>query len=295
MQLMSDQAITAAIAAPQTAKQPLSSYTDIYPVSGWAALKLGELWQYRELLLFLMWREIKVRYKQTLIGAGWALIQPLLTMVIFTLFFGRLARMPSDGVPYSVFSLTALVPWTFFANGLTLSSNSLVGNANLIGKVYFPRLLIPLATILSGFVDLVLAFVLLVLFALYKSVHIGLAVLWLPVFVLLATVCCLGVGLWLSALNVEYRDVRYVIPFLTQIWLFATPVAYPSSLLSEPWRTLYGLNPMVGVVQGFRWAVLGTARPDMHMLALSWTVAATLLITGAFYFRRMEQSFADIV
>lgn len=292
MQFMASEA---AVPVPSVTPTGPDAYTEIYPASGWAALKLGELWQYRELLVFLTWREIKVRYKQTAIGAGWALIQPLFTMVIFTIFFGRLAKMPSDGVPYSVFSLTALVPWTFFANGLLLSSNSLVGNANLIGKVYFPRLLIPVSSIFSGFIDFILGFLLLVIFCVYEGVSIHGTILWLPFFLLLATVACLGVGLWFSALNVEYRDIRYVIPFLTQLWLFATPVVYPGSLLREPWRTIYGLNPMVGVVEGFRWAVLGTAPPAPAMLAVSAVTALLILITGAFYFRRMEQSFADIV
>ncbi len=289
---MASKAAAGLASAPQRAPD---AYTEIYPLTGWAGLKVRELWQYRELLLFLTWREIKVRYKQTAIGAGWALIQPLFTMLIFTLFFGRLAKMPSEGVPYSVFSLTALVPWIFFANGMTLSSNSLVGNANLIGKVYFPRLLIPISSIFSGFVDFILAFVLLCLFCVYEGVGVHATILWLPLFLLLATVACLGVGLWFSALNVEYRDVRYIIPFLTQIWLFATPVVYPGSLLRGPWRTLYGLNPMVGVVEGFRWAVLGTARPEGGMLAASAVMALIILISGAFYFRRMEQGFADIV
>jgi len=287
--------LEAAINAPPVPESGPDAYTEIYPASGWAALKLGELWQYRELLVFLTLREIKVRYKQTAIGAGWALIQPLFTMLIFTLFFGRLAKMPSEGVPYSVFSLTALVPWIFFANGLTLSSNSLVGNANLIGKVYFPRLLIPVSSVFSGFVDFILAFLLLAIFCFYKGVPVHATILWLPLFLLLATVVCLGVGLWFSALNVEYRDIRYIIPFMTQLWLFATPVVYPGSLLKEPWRTIYGLNPMVGVVEGFRWAVLGTARPATAMLVVSIAAALLVLITGAFYFRRMEQSFADVV
>jgi lipopolysaccharide transport system permease protein len=287
--------LEAAIKAPSAPESGPDAYTEIYPPSGWAALKLGELWHYRELLLFLTWREIKVRYKQTAIGAGWALIQPLFTMLIFTLFFGRLAKMPSEGVPYSVFSLTALVPWIFFANGLTLSSNSLVGNANLIGKVYFPRLLIPVSSVFSGFVDFILAFLLLAIFCIYKGVALHVTILWLPLFLLLATVACLGVGLWFSALNVEYRDVRYILPFVTQLWLFATPVVYPGSLLKEPWRTIYGLNPLVGVVEGFRWAVLGTAQPATGMLVISVATALLILITGAFYFRRMEQSFADVV
>jgi lipopolysaccharide transport system permease protein len=263
--------------------------------SGWVDLKLKELFDYRELLYFLTWREIKVRYKQTAIGAVWALLQPLLTMLIFTVFFGRLAKVPSDGIPYSVFTLTALVPWTFFANGLTLSSNSLVQNANLVKKVYFPRLTIPISAVMSGIIDFALSFVLLVGFMAIKGYLPSARVLWLPLFLLLALITCLGVGLWLAALNVEYRDIRYTVPFLTQIWMFATPVAYPSSLLHDPWRTLYGLNPMVGVVEGFRWALLGSGNAPGPLLAASSAAAVLILITGAFYFRRMEKNFADVV
>ena len=269
--------------------------THIVPTSGWVSLRLGELAEYRELLYFLVWRDVVVRYKQTVLGAAWALIQPLFTMVVFSLFFGRLAGVPSDGVPYPIFTLTALVPWTFFATGMSLASNSLVGSANLITKVYFPRLTIPLATVLSGLVDFALAFALLVVMMLFYGIVPDLRVLWLPLFVALALVTALGVGLWLSALNVQFRDVRYVVPFLTQLWLFATPIAYPSSLLHGWWRTVYGLNPMVGVVEGFRWALLGVGRGPDATLAASVAAAVVLLVSGAFYFRRMERSFADVV
>jgi lipopolysaccharide transport system permease protein len=267
----------------------------IAPSKGWVSLKLHELWEYRELLYFLIWRDIKVRYKQTALGATWAIIQPVFTMLVFSLFFGHLGKIPSDGIPYPIFSFAALLPWTFFANGLGQSSNSLVGNANLITKIYFPRLIVPLAAVFSGIVDFLLAFVVLLGMVLYYGLVPTLNVFWLPLFVLLALVTSLGVGLWLSALNVEYRDVRYVVPFITQFWLFATPIAYPSSLLPEPWRTIYGLNPMVGVVEGFRWALLGTKTAPGPIIAVSSAVALVILVTGAFYFRRMEKTFADIV
>ena len=267
----------------------------IAPSKGWVSLKLRELWEYRELLYFLVWRDIKVRYKQTALGASWAIIQPFFTMVVFSLFFGHLGKIPSDGIPYPLFSFAALVPWTFFANGLGQSSNSLVGNANLITKIYFPRLIVPLASVFSSIVDFLLAFIVLLGMMLYYGIAPTLNVFWLPLFVFLALVTSLGVGLWFSALNVEYRDVRYVVPFITQFWLFATPIAYPSSLLSQPWRTIYGLNPMVGVVEGFRWALLGTNTAPGPIIAVSSAAALVILVTGAFYFRRMEKTFADIV
>jgi lipopolysaccharide transport system permease protein len=267
----------------------------IQPSSGWVSLKLGELWAYRELLYFLIWRDVKVRYKQTALGAAWAIIQPVSTMVVFSLFFGKLAKMPSDGIPYPIFSFAALVPWTFFSTGLAQSSNSLVASAKLITKVYFPRLVIPLATVLAGVVDFVLALLVLLAMMFYYQIVPTINVLWLPLFLLLAVVTSLGVGLWLSSLNVKYRDVRYVVPFLTQFWLFATPIAYPSSLLQEPWRTIYGLNPMVGVVEGFRWALLGSRISAWSIVLVSALAALFVLITGAFYFRRMEKNFADIV
>lgn len=269
--------------------------TRIEARSGWLSLDLASLWKHRELLYFLIWREIKVRYKQTALGAAWALLQPLLTMLIFTLFFGRLAKMPSDGVPYSVFAFTGLVPWTFFANAITLSSNSLVNSSNLITKVYFPRLAIPIASALSGLVDLAVSFAFVVLMLLYYRIPITWKFVFIPLFVLLAAATALGVGFWLSALNVKYRDVRHTIPFLVQFWMYATPIVYPSSLIREPWRTVFGVNPMVGVVEGFRWALLGSsARPGL-MLAVSSASALILLISGAFYFRRVERSFADLV
>ncbi len=265
------------------------------PSRGWTSLNLRELWEYRELLYFLVWRDIKVRYKQTLLGAAWAIIQPFLTMVVFSLFFGNLARVPSDGVPYPLFAYVGLVPWVFFANGLTLSSNSLVGSAHLITKVYFPRLAIPISTVLSGIVDFVLAFIVLLGMMVFFGVFPTWNIIFLPVFLLLALTTSLGVGLWLSALNVQFRDVRYIVPFLTQFWLFATPIAYPGSLLSEPWRTLYALNPMVGVVEGFRWALLGTNTGPGLMILVSSLAACALLVSGALYFRRMERTFADVV
>jgi lipopolysaccharide transport system permease protein len=265
------------------------------PSKGWVSLRLNELWDYRELLYFLIWRDVKVRYKQTALGAAWAIIQPFFTMVVFSLFFGKLAQISSDGVPYPIFSFAALVPWTFFANGLGQSSNSLVSSSNLIKKVYFPRLIIPISTAVSEIVDFALAFAVLIVMMAYFKVHLTWNIFWLPLFLLLALTTSLGVGLWLSALNVKYRDVRYVVPFLTQFWMFATPIAYPSSLLSEPWRTLYGLNPMVGVVEGFRWALLGTNAAPGLMIMASSSASLVILVSGAFYFRRMEKTFADTV
>jgi lipopolysaccharide transport system permease protein len=267
----------------------------IEPASRLVPLQLGELWEYRELLYFLIWREVKVRYKQTALGVAWAVLQPVATMVVFSLFFGRLARVPSEGVPYPLFAFTALVPWTFFANGLTQAANSVVLNQNLVTKIYFPRLAIPIATVLAGTVDLVLSFLLLVVLMMYYGVPLSPRLLWLVPCTLLAFATALGVGFWLAALHVQYRDVRYTVPFLVQLWLFATPIAYPSTLLSEPWRTVYGVNPMVGVVEGFRWALLGTGVGPGAMVAVSAVVAVLLMVSGALYFRRMEQTFADVV
>jgi lipopolysaccharide transport system permease protein len=277
------------------AREPDVPVVRVEPSRSWVPLKLGELWAYRELLYFLIWRDVKVRYKQTLLGAAWAILQPVLTMAIFSFFFGRLARVPSDGIPYPIFAYTALVPWTLFAHGLNQGSNSLVGGANLLKKVYFPRLCMPLAAVLSGVVDFLLAFVVLIIMMLYYGVSLSLRIWSVPLFVLLTLVVALAVGLWFSALNVHYRDVRFVVPFLLQVWLFATPIAYPSSLLTEPWRTLYGLNPMVGVVEAFRWALLGAPTTPGAMVGVSALVALGLLVSGAYYFRRMERTFADIV
>jgi lipopolysaccharide transport system permease protein len=274
---------------------PIEIITRIEPSRGWVPLRLAELWAYRELLYFLTWRDVKVRYKQTALGVAWAVIQPLFTMLVFSVFFGKLAKVPSDGIPYPIFCYTALVPWTLFANGLTQSSNSLVGSSNLITKVYFPRLIIPLSTAFSAAIDFLFAFgVLVVMMAVYR-VPLSTNLLALPLFVLLAVVTSLGVGLWLSALNVQFRDVKYVVPFITQFWMLATPIAYSSSLLREPWRTLYGLNPMAGVVEGFRWALLGLRTAPRPILLVSSLAALLILVSGAFYFRRMEKTFADIV
>jgi lipopolysaccharide transport system permease protein len=267
----------------------------IRPSKGWIALNLADLWQYRELIYFLAWRDIKVRYKQTALGVAWAVIQPFFTMVVFSIVFGRLAKIPSDGVPYPIFAYCALLPWQLFAYALGQSSNSLVANQQLITKVYFPRLVIPISTILAGLVDFLVAFVVLIGMMLYYGTTPTAAVWTLPLFLLLAVGTALGVGLWLSALNVQYRDVRYVIPFLTQFWLFATPIAYPSSLIPGAWRTLFGLNPMAGVVEGFRWALLGTGSPPRGLLGASVVVALALLLSGLYYFRRMERTFADLV
>lgn len=267
----------------------------IEPSDGWVSLRLSELWEYRELLYFLAWRDIKVRYKQTVLGVSWAILQPFLTMLIFSLFFGLLAQLPSDGVPYPIFTFTALVPWTFFANGLNQAANSLVSSANLIKKVYFPRLVLPISVVLAGVPDFFLSFLVLLGMSLYYGITPDpFRLLALPLLLALSFVIALGVGLWLSALNVKYRDIRYVVTFLTQVWMFATPVAYPASLLPERWQPLYGLNPMVGVVEGFRWALLNTDTVSGSAIAASSVTATLILISGVFYFRRTEKSFADV-
>lgn len=267
----------------------------IDPPKSWASIGLRELWDYRELLYFLTWRDIKVRYKQTALGAAWAVIQPFFMMVVFSLFFGKLAGVPSDGIPYPVFAFCGLLPWQLFAHALTESSNSLVGNQNLITKVYFPRLVVPIAAVLGGVVDFAIAFVILLAMMFYFGIVPGWAIVTLPLFIVLAITTALAVGLWLSALNVKYRDVRYTINFLVQFWLFATPVAYPSSLIPVQWRWAYGLNPMAGVVEGFRWALLGKTDPPGALLAVSIAVVVLLLMGGLYYFRKMEQEFADVV
>ncbi|HEY0404972.1 MAG TPA: ABC transporter permease [Pyrinomonadaceae bacterium] len=267
----------------------------IRPAQGWTAPELKEVWAYRELLYFLTWRDIKVRYKQTALGAAWAVIQPFFMMLVFSLFFGRLAGVPSDNIPYPVFTFCALLPWQLFAQALAESSNSLVANERLITKVYFPRLVVPVAAVLGGLVDFAIAFVVLLGMMAYYRIVPGMAVIYLPLFVLLAVMTALGVGLWLSALNVQYRDVRYTLTFLTQFWMFLTPVAYPSSIVPEKWRALYGLNPMAGVVEGFRWALLGKTEAPGPLLAVSVVAVVLILVGGLYYFRRMEETFADIV
>jgi lipopolysaccharide transport system permease protein len=269
--------------------------TIIRPSRGWSPLNLRELWEYRELLYFLTWRNVKVRYKQTVLGAAWAIIQPFFTMVVFSIFFGELAGIPSEGVPYPIFVYCALVPWTYFANALTQASNSLADHEHMITKVYFPRLFIPMAALLAGLVDFVIAFAVLLGMMLFYGIVPTAAVWTVPFFVLLTMATALGAGLWLSALNVRYRDVRHAVPFLVQFWLFATPIAYPSSLVPQAWRAIYGLNPMAGVVEGFRWALLGQARAPGWLLAVSTLTVAGLLVGGFYYFRRTEKTFADVV
>lgn len=266
----------------------------VSPPRGWAGLELRELWEYRELLYFLVWRDVKARYKQTALGAAWAIIQPFCTMVVFSIFFGWLARVPSEGIPYPVFVYCALVPWMYFANALAASSNSVVVHERMITKVYFPRLLMPLSAVLSGLLDFCIAFIVLGGMMVFYGLVPTSGVWLLPLFVLLATAAAAGAGLWLAALNVEYRDVRYAIPFLVQFWLFATPIAYPASLVPAGWRALLGLNPMAGVVEGFRWALLGGG-PPASLLILSTVTAVGLLLTGVYYFRQMEDTFADVV
>jgi lipopolysaccharide transport system permease protein len=267
----------------------------IEPKRGWVSVNLKDLWQYRELLFFLAWRDVKVRYKQTALGAAWAVIQPLFTMLLFTLFFGRLAKVPSDGIPYPLFSYTALLPWQLFAYALTESSNSVVANERLITKVYFPRLIVPLASILAGLVDFAIAFVLVLgMMAWYHTVPTW-AILTLPFFILFTIITALAVGLWLSALNVQYRDVRYTLTFIVQFWLIASPVAYSATLVPAKWRPFYGLNPMAGVIEGFRWALLGKTPAPGALLWVSVAVVAIVLVGGFYYYRRMEKTFADLV
>jgi lipopolysaccharide transport system permease protein len=267
----------------------------IAPARGWVPIRLGELWEYRELLYFLVWREVKIRYKQTALGVVWAVIQPVFTMVVFTVVFGHFGKLPSDGLPYPVFALCALLPWQLFAFALSESSNSVVANQRLITKVYFPRLIMPIASVCVGLVDFGVSFCVLVALIAYYGLVPGMGVWTVPLFALLAVMTALGVGLWLSALNVKYRDVRYTLPFLTQIWMFATPVAYSMSLVPAAWRPFYALNPMVGVVEGFRWALLGRGGSPGVAVAISLGVVAALLVSGLFFFRRMERTFADVV
>ena len=286
-----------ASAASSSATPPMV----IQPSRGWISLRLRDVWEYRELLYFLVWRDVKVRYKQTALGAAWAILQPLLAMVVFTIFFGNLAGVGSDGLPYPIFSYAALLPWTFFAQGLSQSSESLVSSANLVRKVYFPRLVIPTASVLAGVVDFAIAFVVLFGLMAYYGIWPSSAIVFLPLFLLLAFATALGVGMWLAALNVEYRDVKYVVPFFIQLWLFVTPVIYPASRVTTKLAQLglptwiYGLNPMAGVVEGFRWSLLGVGTRPGPVIGASAAVTTALLLSGAFYFRRMERTFADVV
>ena len=267
----------------------------IRPISGWVPIDLRELWEYRELLYFLTWRDIKVRYKQTALGMAWVVLQPLFLMLIFTLFFGRLVGIPSDGIPYPIFTYTALLPWQLFSRALNEGSVSLIANERIITKTYFPRIIVPISAVLSSLVDFVIGLVALVGFVLFYGMQPGIAILGLPVFVLLAVIAALGVSFWLAALNVVYRDVRYLLPFLTQVWMFATPIIYPASVIPEAWRFLYGMNPMAGVIEGFRSSLLGKASSFDAMLGVSAIISAGVFIGGLFYFRKAEQSFADVI
>ncbi|MGA7672052.1 MAG: ABC transporter permease [Nitrolancea sp.] len=269
--------------------------TIIRPSRGWVPIDLHDLWAYRELLVFFVWRDVTVRYKQTALGLAWAIIQPVFVMVVFSIFFGRLAGIPSDGVPYPVFAYSGLVPWMYFSNALTSASNSLVQQERMITKVYFPRLVLPLSATLAGLVDFAIAFGVLLGLMFYFGIEPTVAALTLPFFVLLAAATAWSAGLWLSALNVQYRDVRHAISFVVQFWLFATPIAYPSSIVPERWRALYGLNPMAGVVEGFRWALLGTGQAPGPLLGVSLLTVAALMVGGLFFFKRLERTFADVV
>lgn len=272
-----------------------SATVRIEPARNFLELRLRELWSYRELLYFLVWRDVKVRYKQTVVGVAWVVLQPLLSMGVFTIFFGRLAKLPSDGLPYPVFYFAALVPWTYFASALQNATNVVVENQRVITKVYFPRLILPLSSVVSGLVDFSIAFFVLVLMTLGFRFTPGAAMLWLPAFLLLAIATALGIGLWLSALNALYRDVRYVTPFLVQFWMLASPVAYPSSLVPARWRWLYGLNPMAGVIEGFRWTLTGHGQPPGALLLASAGAVLLLLLGGLLFFQRMEGTVADLV
>ena len=282
---------------PTPAPLPVSRVATvrIEPPRGWFELRLREVWMYRELLYFMVWRDLKVRYKQTVIGVAWVVLQPLMSMGVFTLFFGKLAKLPSDGLPYQVFVFAALVPWTYFATALTTSTNVVVANQRVITKVYFPRLILPLSSVLSGLVDFAIALTVLVCMVFWFGLRPGPQVVWLPFYLLLAMATALGVGLWLSALNALYRDVQYIMPFLVQFWMLASPVAYPSSLVPVKWRWLYGLNPMAGVIEGFRWALTGHGQAPGAMMIASAGAVVALLIGGALFFQRMEGTVADLV
>ena len=267
----------------------------IKPSRGWALPQIRDIWVYRELLYFLVWRDLKVRYKQTVLGILWAIIQPFFLMVIFSIFFGKLAKIPSEGIPYPIFAYAGLLPWSYFSQSLNACSDSLVGNSHLITKVYFPRLIIPISSVLSGLVNFGISFGILLAMMFYYHIIPPLAALLLPFLIIMAVATALGAGLWLSALNVQYRDIRYAKSFLVQFWFFATPVVYSSSLVPGIWRFFYGLNPMVGVVEGFRAALLGKGQVIGGTFMVSIIVIMCLLVTGTLYFRRMEREFADVV
>jgi lipopolysaccharide transport system permease protein len=288
-------ATVSATSSPAALPLPATAVVRIEPPSGWFNLRLGELWAYRELLYFFVWRDVKVRYAQTAVGVLWVVLQPLLTMLVFTLFFGRLAKLPSEGLPYPVFYFSALVPWVYFSYALQNATNVVVENQRVITKVYFPRLVLPLSSVLSGLVDFAIGFIVLIGVTLFYGIRPGLHAALLPLLLLLAILTALGVGLWLSALNALYRDVRYVMPFLLQFWMFASPVAYTSSLVPARWRWLYGLNPMAGVIDGFRWALTGHGVAPGPLMLASASAVMLVLFGGLFFFQRMEGSVADRV
>lgn len=267
----------------------------ITPSRGWLSLNLREVWAYRELLGLLAWRDVTVRYKQSVVGIGWAVLQPLLTMAIFTIIFGKFAKLPSDGIPYPVFTYCALLPWNYFARSLGDSSDSLVGSSHLVTKVYFPRLVLPISKVFAGLIDFSVAFVILLGMMWWYGIQPTWGLMFLPLFITIAMLVALGVGTWLTALNVRYRDIKFVVPFLIQIWMYASPVAYSTSLIPDRWKGIYSLNPMVGVVEGFRWALLGKAPPDFQMLSIPLFMTVAILISSLYYFRRMETLFADII
>ena len=282
---------TETIAIPKKAETII-----IQPVKGWVALNLRDLWIYRELVFFLTWRDLKVRYKQSVLGVLWAIIKPFMAMVVFTIFFGNLAKMPSDGMPYPIWSYTGLLPWEFFAAALSVSARSMLTSGSMVSKIYFPRIIVPLSSVFANLVDFLIAFVILIGMMFFYKITPTINMVWLPAFMLLAVITALGVGLWFSALLVMYRDINYMLPFITQLWMFVSPVVYASSSVPEQWRVLYSLNPMAGVVEGFRWALLGTQQSiSPLMIAISAGIALTLFISGLFFFRRMERVFADMI
>lgn len=268
----------------------------IKPVKGWAPLNLKDLWIYRELIYFLTWRDLKVRYKQSVLGVLWAILKPFMNMVVFSIFFGTLAKVPSDGIPYPIFAYVALLPWGFFESALLVSARSMLQSGGMVSKIYFPRIIVPLSSVFANLVDFLIAFVILIGMMIYYQIAPTINVLWLPLFLLLAMVTAIGVGLWFSALLVMYRDINYLLPFITQLWMFISPVVYSSSMVPEKWQWLYSINPMSGVVYGFRWALLGAPESiSLVSIGISSVIALIVFISGLFFFRRMERVFADMI
>lgn len=283
------------IEAVQNAHVQAKRRSVISPSKGWLSLNLKEVWEYRELLGILAWRDVSVRYKQSIVGIGWAIIQPLMTMIIFTIIFGMFAKLPSDGLPYPIFSYCALLPWNYFARSLGDSSDSLIGSSHLITKVYFPRLILPISKVFAGLIDFAIAFSILLGMMVWYGIAPTKGLLALPLFIGIAMLAALGIGIWFTALNVRYRDVKFVVPFLVQFWMYASPVAYSTSIIPEKWQWIYGLNPMVGVIEGFRWAMLGKAAPSITLLLVPCIIVVAILLSGLYYFKRMEKTFADII